>query len=180
MPWHSGRGVSRQTKYLKTNQTDRNNSCRYRCGQLRYLPESYNGLMHRVPGKSGIRHQRGVHRRLGRLQSCLSFPLHFTLAKDASGLPAGQPRMGLPKVRTLIPATQSTKTSTPHSTHTAYTHRHTQTGCRQYINQNRLTGTFILPDSNCILTLDAHTPMRTVHKHINLYYVIRLKYTSLC
>lgn len=43
-------------------------SCRHCRGQLRDLPEPYNGPVHRMPSEPGIGHQRRVHRGMGRLQ----------------------------------------------------------------------------------------------------------------
>uniref|UniRef100_A0A915D7F2 Uncharacterized protein n=1 Tax=Ditylenchus dipsaci TaxID=166011 RepID=A0A915D7F2_9BILA len=37
----------------------------------------------------------------GNLQSCLPFPLHLSLAEDATCVPVGQSRMGVPEVWTL-------------------------------------------------------------------------------
>ncbi len=68
----------------------------HRGGHLRHLQEPHYRPLHRVPGFCNL---RGVHRRLGHVQSRL--PLHLKMAEDSSGLPARQPRLGVPKVRTL-------------------------------------------------------------------------------
>lgn len=39
-----------------------------------------------------------MHGGLGELQPRLSFPLHIKVAEDAAGVPAGQPRLGVPEV----------------------------------------------------------------------------------
>ena len=33
--------------------------------------------------------------------ACLSFPLHLTLAENSTSLSLGQPRLGVPEVRTI-------------------------------------------------------------------------------
>lgn len=85
--------------------------------QLRHLPQPHHGSLHRVPGKPSVSYERGVHRGLGHLQRMferditrrlwltitarISLPLHFPMAQDATSVPAGQPRLGIPEVRPI-------------------------------------------------------------------------------
>jgi hypothetical protein len=42
---------------------------------------------------------------MGSLQSCLSLPLHLSLAEDTPGMPIRQSRVGVPEIWTLVEAT---------------------------------------------------------------------------
>ena len=53
----------------------------HRRRQLRDLPQSHYGSLHRVPGQPVFSHFRRVQRRLGRVQPRFPLSLHFTVAQ---------------------------------------------------------------------------------------------------
>jgi hypothetical protein len=85
---------------------------------LTFAPETDPKTRYRLSSQPSICHQRGMHRSLGHLQckappisiNChltdltqarFPFPLYLALAEDSPGLPSGQQRLGVPKVRPL-------------------------------------------------------------------------------
>jgi len=92
--------------------------CMLASNHTKPTPVTDRNTRHRLSSQPGIRHQRGMYRRLGHLQrkllptlisrhctnltqACLPLPLHLTLAQDPSSLPSGQQRLGIPKVRPI-------------------------------------------------------------------------------
>jgi len=73
----------------------------HRRRQLRHLPKSHHGSLYRMPSKSSLCDERGVHRCVGYLQPRFPFPLHFTMAESQISLPSRQPRLGVPEIRPI-------------------------------------------------------------------------------
>ncbi|KAI4109493.1 MAG: hypothetical protein L6R37_000468 [Teloschistes peruensis] len=69
----------------------------------RFEVKKWNAVaLHRMSSKPTVGYKRRMYGSLGNLQPCLPLPLHLPLAKDASSLPVGQPRLGIPEVWTMI------------------------------------------------------------------------------
>merc|ERR1711907_537406 len=69
------------------------------CGrQLRNLPESHHGSMHRMPG---VHKRWRLPCRMGSMQPCIPLPLHLTMAQDTQCLSALSKGVGARKIRQL-------------------------------------------------------------------------------
>lgn len=92
--------------------------CMLASNHIALTPSTDYNTRHRLSSQPSICHQRGMYRSLGHLQrklpptlinrhctnltqARLPLPLHLTLAQDPSGLPSGQQRLGISKVRQI-------------------------------------------------------------------------------